>query len=274
MNNNWLLAEILKIRGPPWSSINSLQACERLAFSDRMSEVMNGFWVLDEHEMFLNGACLSSRDDSVDDESFKVRLQCGDWNFKDIRRKNIITKIWYVDGFDWTYSFSKPWRSGFAWDQQSWQFAWWSEMNGIEQSTWPMIPAQAQASAGMIGPADIAVSCWDSFSSPFDDIQSLISAMVFTSSVRSCIASLALDCLNAWVSQHQLFRRLQVHRLWRAHIKMVLALIPVAPRCRWCAGAKTADLNGLSSTMNDSQLVQCSTVDSKGYLESSHELKS
>ena len=55
-------------------------------------------------------------------ESFKVRLQCGDRNFEDIRRKNIITKIWYVDGFDWSYSFSKPWSSGFAWDQQSWQY--------------------------------------------------------------------------------------------------------------------------------------------------------
>ena len=39
---------------------------EHLAFSDRMTGVMNGFWVLDEHEMFLSGACLSSRDDSVD----------------------------------------------------------------------------------------------------------------------------------------------------------------------------------------------------------------
>ena len=55
-------------------------------------------------------------------ESFKVRLQCGDRNFEDIRRKNIITKIWYVDGFDWSYSFGKPWRHGFEWDQQSWQY--------------------------------------------------------------------------------------------------------------------------------------------------------
>ena len=34
----------------------------------------------------------------------------------------------------------------------------------------------------------------------FDDIQSLISAMVFTSSMRACIASLALQCRYAWVS--------------------------------------------------------------------------
>ena len=36
-------------------------------------------------------------------ESFKVRLQCGDRNFEDIRRKNIIAKIWYVDGYDGSY---------------------------------------------------------------------------------------------------------------------------------------------------------------------------
>ena len=49
-------------------------------------------------------------------------MQCGDRNFEDIRRKNIITKIRYVDGFDGSYSFSNPWSSGFAWDQHSWQY--------------------------------------------------------------------------------------------------------------------------------------------------------
>ena len=121
MNNNWLLSEILKIRRPPWSSVNSFQLW---AFGLLRSNVKSDEWLLRlgwtwnvfERSMFVEQRWQCGC------ESFKVRLQCGDRNFKDIRRKNIITKIWYVDGFDWSYSFNKPWSSGLAWDQQSWQY--------------------------------------------------------------------------------------------------------------------------------------------------------
>ena len=43
-----------------------VSSLEHLAFSDRMSGVMNGFRVLDEHEMFLSGAYVCPRcDDSL-----------------------------------------------------------------------------------------------------------------------------------------------------------------------------------------------------------------
>ena len=113
----------------------------------------------------------------------------------------------------------------------------------------------------------------------FDDIQSLISAMVFMSSER---ASLHLPCSagrpecrpHIAEPQHQLFPQLQVHPLWRARKIVVQALIPAAPQCPMTRPlrAKTADLSRLSSTTNEwLQPVQCSTVDSKGCSESSNE---
>ena len=114
MNNNWLLSEILKIRGPPRSSVNSSQLW---AFGLLRSNVRSDEWLLSlgwtwnafEWSMFVQQwwqcGC----------ECFKIRLQCGDRNLGDIRRKNIITKIWYVDGFDWSYRFSNPWSSTGSW---------------------------------------------------------------------------------------------------------------------------------------------------------------
>ena len=42
-------------------------------------------------------------------------MQCGDQNFENLRGKNIIAKIWYVDGFDGSNTSSIVTRGALIW---------------------------------------------------------------------------------------------------------------------------------------------------------------
>ena len=112
---------MLKIRGPPRSTVNRFQL---RAFGLFRSNVRSDKWFLGlgwtrnvfEWSMFVQQRWQCGC------KSFKVRMQCGDRNFENLRGKNIIAKIWYVDGFDGSNTFSNSWSPGLLWDRHSRQY--------------------------------------------------------------------------------------------------------------------------------------------------------